>query len=483
MAGEAPLRTGEDTVTPRDLGREAMLAMQAVAEAVHVARVAEHEAASGTLTKDDDSPVTMADFSVQALVARQLGRHFPNDSLVAEEDASALRATDSAGLLARVVNLAQRVDGHIAPGDVLEWIDRGGGSPGKRFWTLDPIDGTKGLLRGGQYVIALALIVDGVVQLGVLGCPRLFPGQGPALHRDGGIAVAVRGRGAWWSPLADDALQRLSVSRVDDPGRARVLHSFEASHGDVVRLNRAISTLGTSAPPIPMDSQAKHVVIASGGADVLLRFPSDKGVHDAIWDQAAGSLLIEEAGGRVTDLCGRMLDFSAGRHLLHNEGLATSNGLLHDAVLSAIRRSESPSAAAAPAWEHFSHEADIGLVGTGPTKAEAFRQAAIALTAVVTDPANVRLTTSVTLVCRAPNDELLLFEWLNALIYEMAVRSMLFGDFTVEIDDGEVRATARGEHVDLDRHEPAVEVKGATMTALKVVPAAGGWRAQCVVDV
>jgi 3'(2'), 5'-bisphosphate nucleotidase len=473
----------DDIVTSRDLGREAMLAMQAVSDALRVTRMVEHEAASGALTKDDDSPVTVADFSVQALVARRLGRDFPNDNLVAEEDASALRAIGSVGLLARVVDLVRQVDGSSAPDGILEWIDRGGGSPGRRFWTLDPIDGTKGLLRGGQYVIALALIVDGVVQLGVLGCPHLFPGQGPALHRDGGIAVAVRGLGAWWSPLADDALQRLSVSRVDDPGRARVLHSFEASHGDVGWLNRAISTLGTSALSIPMDSQAKHVVIASGGADVLLRFPSDKGGHDAIWDQAAGSLLIEEAGGRVTDLFGRMLDFSAGRRLLHNEGLATSNGLLHDAVLAAIQRSESPSAAAAPAWEHFSHEADIGLVGTGPTKAEAFRQAAIALTAVVTDPSIVIPNTSVALECRAPNDELLLVEWLNALVYEMAVRSMLFGDFTVEIGDGVLHATARGEHVDPPRHEPAVEIKGATMTALKVVPVAGGWRAQCVVDV
>jgi tRNA nucleotidyltransferase (CCA-adding enzyme) len=136
-----------------------------------------------------------------------------------------------------------------------------------------------------------------------------------------------------------------------------------------------------------------------------------------------------------------------------------------------------------PCWEHFSHDADIGLVGLGPTKAEAFRQAAIALTAVVTDPAGVKALTSIELVCRATNDELLLVEWLNTLVYEMAVRSMLFGDFSVEIDDGELHATARGEPVDLERHEPAVEVKGATMTALHVTSVAGGWRAQCVVDV
>jgi len=137
----------------------------------------------------------------------------------------------------------------------------------------------------------------------------------------------------------------------------------------------------------------------------------------------------------------------------------------------------------AASWAHFPHDADIGLAGMGPTKAEAFRQAALALTAVVTDLALVRPRTPVSIVCRAPNDELLLVEWLNALIYEMSLRSMLFADFTVEIADGEVRATAWGETVDRERHEPAVEVKGATMTALSVEAVDGRWRAQCVVDV
>ena len=136
-----------------------------------------------------------------------------------------------------------------------------------------------------------------------------------------------------------------------------------------------------------------------------------------------------------------------------------------------------------PRWEHFSHDADIGLVGLGPTKEEAFRQAALALTAVVTEPARVNAVTPVEVVCHALNDELLLVEWLNTLVYEMAVRSMLFGDFSVHLEDGELHATARGEPVDVERHEPAVEIKGATMTALQVSPVPGGWRAQCVVDV
>jgi tRNA nucleotidyltransferase (CCA-adding enzyme) len=134
-------------------------------------------------------------------------------------------------------------------------------------------------------------------------------------------------------------------------------------------------------------------------------------------------------------------------------------------------------------WEHFEHDADIGVVGLGPTRAEAFRQAALALTAVITDPTGVRRVEAVPIACRAASDDVLLVEWLNAIVYEMSVRGMVFGDFTVEIADHELRATAHGEPVDIERHEPAVEVKGATFTALEVREGPDGWRAQCVVDV
>lgn len=141
------------------------------------------------------------------------------------------------------------------------------------------------------------------------------------------------------------------------------------------------------------------------------------------------------------------------------------------------------TATSASSWEHFSHDADIGVVGIGPTKAEAFRQAALALTAVITDPSRVTPAEPVPVFCQAGNDELLLVEWLNALVYEMAVRRMLFGDFAVAIEGGALRATAYGEPVDVDRHEPAVEIKGATLTALQVAERAEGWHVQCVVDV
>jgi SHS2 domain-containing protein len=135
-------------------------------------------------------------------------------------------------------------------------------------------------------------------------------------------------------------------------------------------------------------------------------------------------------------------------------------------------------------WEHFSHQADIGIRGSGATLAEAFEQAAYALTAVITDPESVRTTQAIEIRCEASDPELLLVDWLNALIYEMAVRRMLFSEFRVRINDHRLQATAKGEAIDIRRHQPAVEVKGATLTELKVALNGNGhWSAQCVVDV
>ena len=134
-------------------------------------------------------------------------------------------------------------------------------------------------------------------------------------------------------------------------------------------------------------------------------------------------------------------------------------------------------------WEHFEHGADIGVRGLGVSKAQAFEQAALALTAVITDPDSVAAQETVQINCEAPDDELLLADWLNALIYEMAVRRMLFGRFQVELDGGRLQAQAMGEPVSVERHRPAVEVKGATYTTLRVAPVDGGWLAQTVVDV
>lgn len=137
-----------------------------------------------------------------------------------------------------------------------------------------------------------------------------------------------------------------------------------------------------------------------------------------------------------------------------------------------------------PTWEHFEHGADVGVRGLAAGKAGAFEQAALALVALVSDPAAVRPLQAVPIVCDAPDDELLLLDWLNAVVSEMAVRRMLFAAFTVTLSDGRLEAVARGEPIDPARHEAGVEVKGATCTQLRVaLTAGGGWLAQTVVDV
>jgi SHS2 domain-containing protein len=136
-----------------------------------------------------------------------------------------------------------------------------------------------------------------------------------------------------------------------------------------------------------------------------------------------------------------------------------------------------------PRWEHFSHEADMGVRGIGRTREEAFEQAAFALTAVITDPANVRAVEPVAIEASAPDDEMLFVDWLNGLIYEMATRSLLFSRFEVHITDRRLYGRAWGEPVTNERHQPAVEIKGATYTALRVANENDVWIAQCVVDV
>jgi tRNA nucleotidyltransferase (CCA-adding enzyme) len=135
-------------------------------------------------------------------------------------------------------------------------------------------------------------------------------------------------------------------------------------------------------------------------------------------------------------------------------------------------------------WEHFQHQADIGVRGLGPSIETAFEQAALALTAVIIEPARVACIEEYRIECEAPDPELLLADWLNALVFRMAVERMLFGRFRVRIHGGQLLASAWGEPLDPDRHQPAVEIKGATYTGLRVARSAdGGWLAQCVVDV
>jgi len=320
---------------------EVQFAVETVRQASLLVREVERELVDHTITKSDKSPVTVADFAAQALVACLLERAFPNDPLVAEEDSAHLREPEAADTLNKVAHFVGRYMAYATPETVCAWIDHGGSDTARRFWTLDPIDGTKGFLRGDQYAIALALIVDGVVQLGVLGCPNLVNGRTPDRAGAGSIVVARRGEGAWTVPLTGEAaaLVQLHVSNITSTEDARVLRSVDAGHTNVGRVAQLMETLAVKAQPVLMDSQAKYAVMAAGDGDLLYRLltKAQPDYKEKIWDHAAGSLIIEEAGGRVTDLTGQPLDFTQGRSLENNVGIVATNGHLHDTALAAIR--------------------------------------------------------------------------------------------------------------------------------------------------
>ena len=324
-----------------DRTSERAVAITAVRAAAALCERVRHDLAAEAIEKDDRSPVTIADFGAQAVVCRMIADAFPDDPIVGEEGSAALREPERRDALQVVTELvAEQFDagtrGIISSEDVLAWIDLGAGEPAPRFWTLDPIDGTKGFLRGDHYAVALALIEDGEVQVAALACP--------ALDEGGSLLVAVRGHGTWGSSLAstvdgDDqsAWRRLSVCDADDPTCRRFVESVEAGHANHDLQGAVARASGIEAPPLRMDSQAKYAALAGGMAALYLRLPrpGSAGYQEKIWDHAAGALIVEEAGGRVTDIHGQPLNFGQAR-LAAGGGVVASNGVVHEAAIEAI---------------------------------------------------------------------------------------------------------------------------------------------------
>lgn len=279
--------------------------------------------------KADQSPVTIADYAVQAFVAQAISEKYPNDQLVGEEASDMLR--ENQPLLSAVVNQIQPLIPSATPKQVCDWIDLGQGRPKDRYWVLDPVDGTKGFLRRMQYATALALIENDEVIMGVVGCPELeFERQ------RGVIAFAYKDQGAWWKSYDPVSIpERLHVSKVDTLANIRVLRSYEDSHTDSQRIEELVTKAGIQTDPIRMDSQAKYVLMAAGKAELMMRLvaPDRAGYHEYIWDQAPGYRVLIEAGGTITDSDGKALDFSTGRRLTNNRGIFVSNGLIHKEAL------------------------------------------------------------------------------------------------------------------------------------------------------
>jgi len=317
---------------------ELQAALSAVEQASKLCRTVQTTITSEVLDKRDQSPVTIADFGSQAVVCRCIHQAFPADPIIAEEDSSALRWPENAAFLAAVCEHVQRLGIEGDSTDVCAWIDRGGATEySQRFWTLDPIDGTKGFLRKGQYAVSLALIIDSRIEVGVLGCPNL-----PLTDREdgpvGAVFYAVRGQGAFVRPLdGGGPAQRVQVSKTNHPASARFCESVESGHSAHSESAEVAQRLGLTATPIRMDSQAKYATVARGFADAYLRLPTKTGYFEKIWDHAGGVIVVEEAGGKVTDINGKPLDFSRGRELNQNRGVIVTNGLLHEQIVATVQ--------------------------------------------------------------------------------------------------------------------------------------------------
>lgn len=304
----------------------------------------------GRMTKGDRSPVTVADFASQAVVAWTLTQELGAATIVAEEDSTELRSRLASGdraLIDAVVNAARLEWPDADEESVLRMIDLGAADPKgddwSGFWTLDPIDGTKGFLRGTQYAVALAWIEAGSPVIGVLGCPALSkdfnrPLDDPDPH--GTVYAAVAGHGLYESAVDDDAggigtrVRRLEPAEGEP---VRLCESIDGSHTSHDRAERVMESLGELAEPVRLDGQGKYAVVARGQADVYLRLPRPASSYvERIWDHAAGVVVVREAGLSVTDIDGVTLDFGRGRGLEKNRGVVVGPARMHGMLLGAL---------------------------------------------------------------------------------------------------------------------------------------------------
>ena len=315
--------------------------------------------APAALEKTDKSPVTVGDLAVQTLVAARLSELTPEIPLVAEESAASFESPEGQVILGLVVKYLTPYLPEITPEKAVQWLSRGRNDDSLRdapcFWTLDPIDGTKGFLRREQYAIALGFLEQGQVTQGFLALPNLtWTEQGlveekPVFEENvalpqrpfGSLLMAQRGQGSWISSLfaSDGTAVRIHASQQAEPSQMGILRSVVSGHTNIGQIDILAERLGVSVPPMRMDSQAKYGVLAVGRGDVYFRLlsPSRPDYKERIWDHAAGLVILEEAGGRVTDLDGKPLDFTQGSSLKKNRGVCASNGCLHDTAIQAIQ--------------------------------------------------------------------------------------------------------------------------------------------------
>lgn len=348
--------------TPSPYAKELQLACLAVQRAALLTEQLLSAVDKGALDKSDDSPVTIADFAAQASIIAAIHHVFPNDDIVGEEDATALRSNPT--LLERTWDLATSV--HLddpsseallhtpaTRDELLDLIDlgaKGECTPTSRTWTLDPVDGTATFIRGEQYAVCLSFVENGIQKVGVLGCPNLKPSGRVAenlVDREGHgqMLAAVLGQGVTIRPMGTGSLLPAraldKVPQITDPARVSFIDTRAAKTQDLEAHGRVAAGLGC-AWPNPVDlwsAQMRYVAIAvQGGCNAFVKVPLEEGYRSKIWDHAGGMLIVQELGVLVTDLEGRPVDCAQGRTLAGCYGMVVGPASIHGRILEAVRK-------------------------------------------------------------------------------------------------------------------------------------------------
>ncbi|CAG8592422.1 15350_t:CDS:2 [Gigaspora margarita] len=299
---------------------------------------------SDTLVKKDKSPVTISDFSAQAVANTLLYKVFPDDPIVGEESSDDLKGDNGKEMRDKVLSLANSVlEIPLSEQELLEVIDRGtyAGGPNGRMWTIDPIDGTLGFLSGekGQFAVGISLIIDGVVHLSVIGCPN-YPADFKNPEGEKGIVfIAVKGQGAFQRTYSSTEETPIHMAEISSTSEATALGSLEADDADHDEHGKIASLLGMTKEPLRMHSMCRYCAVARGDANIYIRLPYNVNYEEKIWDHAPGSLLIAETGGIVTNMDGEPLNFTLGRTFgKPNKGFVIAHSNIHGQVLEAVQK-------------------------------------------------------------------------------------------------------------------------------------------------
>lgn len=317
---------------------DAILAAARVAARVCVRVQGESTLSGVPESKTGDEPVTIADYAAQAILLHTIARVAPTHSILAEESSAHLRGQGEATRL-RVRDLVADALGESLSFDaVCAHIDHAGTDAG-HAWAIDPIDGTRGFIRRDQYCVAVALLHRGAPVLSVLACPNLAHDPASPTGPRGVLFHAIRGQGAFAAPLEGGAPRRIHVRDVTDPSAMRILASVETAHGDPALIDRVVRELHLGGL-VRMDSQVKYGALARGDGEIYVRPRNRPDRRENVWDHAPGVLLVEEAGGKATDIDGKPLDFATGRKMLNNRGIVVSHGPAHAKLLEALKTAE-----------------------------------------------------------------------------------------------------------------------------------------------